>query len=126
MERIAEPIVVTGATGFIGRRLTARLLQEGYAPHAFVLPSDPIPIGGGDRVRSAHGDVADRLDVMNAMREAATVFHLAAVVGDWGSPALHRRVTVNGTEHVLAEAARRDARVLLVSSVVVYGHRIRR
>ncbi|HZO12592.1 MAG TPA: NAD-dependent epimerase/dehydratase family protein [Polyangiaceae bacterium] len=126
MERIAEPIVVTGATGFIGRRLTARLLQDGFSPHALVLPSDPIPIEWGDRVRIFHGDVADRLDVMNAMREVRTVFHLAAVVGDWGSHALHRRVTVNGTEHVLAEAARREARAILVSSVVVYGHRIGR
>jgi nucleoside-diphosphate-sugar epimerase len=124
VERIAEPILVTGATGFIGRRLTGRLLTEGYAPHALVLPDDPIPIEWGDRVRIVHGDVTDRVDVMKAVEPAATVFHLAAVVGDWGSATLHRRVTVNGTEHVLAESARRNARAILVSSVVVYGHRI--
>lgn len=121
-ERIPEPIVVTGATGFIGRRLVARLVEEGYRPRAFVLPSESVP--WADDVDVARGDVTQRTSVAAALGDAATVFHLAAMVGDWGAPETHQRVTVRGTENVLCEAAGGRARVLLASSVVVYGEQI--
>lgn len=118
---IREPILITGATGFIGRRLVQRLRDDGYQPRAFALPDDPIPIEWGDAVPVLRGDVSNRAQVMAAMRDIGTVFHLAAVVGDWGSEAEHERVTVRGTEHVLTEAAQNGARAVLASSFVVYG-----
>ncbi|MEM9692187.1 MAG: NAD-dependent epimerase/dehydratase family protein, partial [Myxococcota bacterium] len=131
VERIAEPIVVTGATGFIGRSLVNRLLEEGYRKvRALVLPADPLPrawLGpepGRDRVDIVRGDVTRLGDVAAVMGDAKTVFHLAAKVGDWGHPEEHHRITVMGTEHVLGEAARRQARVIMTSSVVVYGRQI--
>jgi nucleoside-diphosphate-sugar epimerase len=122
--RISEPILVTGATGFIGRRLLKRLRDDGYHPRALVLPDDAVPIEWGDAVHVSRGDVSHRAQVMAAMRDVATVFHLAAVVGDWGSDADHERITVRGTEHVLGEAAQSGARAVLASSVVVYGNAI--
>lgn len=124
-ERIPEPIVVTGATGFIGRHLLRRLRREGYRPRAFVLPSDPLPEDWGDAVEVVRGNVTQPLTVSAAMRDAKTVFHLAAMVGDWGTEEQHQLVTVRGTENVLTAAVRADARVLLASSVVVYGDGIR-
>ena len=125
---IAEPIVVTGATGFIGQRLVRRLLDEGHRVVAFVLPNDATdPSWNEDSgVEVRRGDITMRHTVRQALRDAKTVFHLAAVVGDWGTEELHRRVTVNGTKTVLEECARVGARAVLTSSVVVYGHRIGR
>jgi nucleoside-diphosphate-sugar epimerase len=116
--------LVTGATGFIGRRLIKRLIDDGFTPHAFVLPGDAVPIEWGDTVQIHYGDVAHRSSVAKAMKGIATLFHLAAMVGDWGSEADHQRVTVRGTENMLGEAARHDVRVLLASSVVIYGGQI--
>ena len=145
IERIREPILVTGATGFIGRRLVHRLRQEDYKPRAFVLPHDPIPSdwnalfarpdpaktsdsatsgAPGEAVQVVRGDVTQRASVAAATRGARTVFHLAAMVGDWGRAEQHERVTVRGTEHVLCEAAHQEAHVILASSVVVYGNAI--
>ncbi len=121
-----EPILVTGATGFIGRRLTARLLADGHRPRALVLPSDAVPIEWGDRVEVIRGDVTRRAEVGRAFQDVTTVFHLAAVVRDWASPELYRKVTLRGTEHVLDAVAQRHGRVLLVSSVAVYGDALRR
>ena len=121
VERISEPVLVTGATGFIGRRLVKRLLADGYTVRALVLPEDAVPVEWGDALEVVRGDVTSRNQIARAVRGAATVFHLAAVVGDWGPAELFRRVSVGGTENVLAEAARGGARALLASSVVVYG-----
>jgi 2-alkyl-3-oxoalkanoate reductase len=124
--RIPEPILVTGASGFIGRRLVARLLGDGYRVRALVLPREATPASWDERVEVLRGDVTLPTTLAPAIRGARTVFHLAAVVGDWGRPEDHEAITVRGTEHVLSEAAREGARVLLASSVVVYGSAVRR
>jgi nucleoside-diphosphate-sugar epimerase len=57
-----------------------------------------------------------------AMQGISRVYHLAAVVGDWGSEGLFRRVNVEGTRNVLDAAARAGCeRVVVASSVVMYG-----
>jgi len=125
--RIPEPIAVTGATGFIGRRLIARLISEGYRVHALALPDDPIPIEwAGSRVVVRRTDVTRRGEVVDGLAGTHFVFHLAALVSDWGRPEDHARVTVGGTENVLAEAAARGERALLVSSIAAYGDRLSR
>jgi len=124
-KRIEGPILVTGATGFIGRRLVHRLLQEGYRPHLFVRPRSPLE-EAWEGLPIERGDVTELDTVHRAMRGVGTVFHLAAKVGDWGTEAEHQGATVRGTEHVLGEAARAEARVLLASSLVVYGEQLGR
>jgi nucleoside-diphosphate-sugar epimerase len=121
--QIAGPVLVTGATGFIGRRLVARLLERGVAVRALVLPDDA---GGLDaRAELVRGSIERAEDVRRAAGGAATVMHLAAIVGDWGDAALFRAVTVEGTRNVL-QAVEPGARVILASSVVVYGDAIGR
>jgi nucleoside-diphosphate-sugar epimerase len=71
-------------------------------------------------VEVVRGDVTDPVSLPPATRGAATVVHLAAVVSDWGREETFRRVTVEGTENVLG-LVDPGTRVLLVSSVVVYG-----
>lgn len=125
-ERIEEPIVVTGATGFIGQRLIERLVSSGYAPRALVLPGETVPRAWAQSVDIARGDVTDQGSVETALQGSRTVIHLAAIVGDWGAEELHRRVTVDGTAHVLRATAAHGGRALLASSVVVYGDAIGR
>jgi nucleoside-diphosphate-sugar epimerase len=117
---IQNPILITGATGFIGRALAARLLAEGHALRAFVLPGESTEGAWPGPVEVVRGDIADAGSVQRALAGVPTVFHLAAVVGDWGDEALFQRITVDGTKNVLLAAAP-GARVVLASSVVVYG-----
>jgi nucleoside-diphosphate-sugar epimerase len=123
----AAPVLVTGATGFIGARLVARLRAADARPvRALVLPEDDVPGAWDDDVELITGDIADPAAVARACDGVCVIYHLAAVVGDWGPASLYRRVTVDGTRHVLDAAERNGARVVLASSIVVYGHRLGR
>ena len=114
-------ILITGATGFIGSHLTSRLLQHNKQIRALVLPSEPIPANWGKRVEVYRGDIRNRLDVENAVKGTSLIFHLAAVTLDTGPKELHQQVTLEGTRHVMEAAAAHQAKVILTSSITVYG-----
>lgn len=124
MTAVPGPALVTGAAGFIGNRLVRRLREMAVPVRALLLPAEPVPSGWDRGVAIVRGDIADHQSVQAAVAGCATVFHLAAVVGDWGPEHLFRKVTVEGTGHVFDAAAARGARVVLASSIVVYGHRL--
>lgn len=116
-------VLVTGASGFIGRRLVSRLLAEKKRVRALLLPDEPNPFSGD--VEVVRGDIADADAVRRAMAGVERVIHLAAVVTDWGPEELFERVTVGGTRNLL-RAAHPGTHVVLVSSIVIYGEAIGR
>jgi dihydroflavonol-4-reductase len=78
---IAEPILVTGATGFLGQHLCRELRQRGLAVRAMVRPgrdASPLEADGAAIIR---GDLSDPSQVRQAVQGCATVFHLAAARG---------------------------------------------
>ena len=120
-----RPVLVTGAAGFIGRRVVARLCLAGQPVRALVLPEETLPNAWAESgVEVVRGDIGDAACVIEAAHDVRSAVHLAAVVADWGEEALHTRVTVNGTRHLLS-ALPAEARMVLVSSVVVYGEALR-
>lgn len=123
---LAQPVIVTGATGFIGRWLVRRLLAEGCYVRALVLPGEETRGVWEGPVEVARADITDAAAVAKAVQHAGTIFHLAALVGDWGAEAQFQRVAVGGTEHVLSSSGAGHARIVVVSSSVVYGDRIGR
>jgi nucleoside-diphosphate-sugar epimerase len=124
--KLAEPVVVTGATGFIGRWLVRRLVAAERYVRALVLPDEAVAGLWGGPVEVMRGDITDPAAVVQVMRHAGTVIHLAAAVGDWGEAAWFQRVTVGGTENVLSAAGVAHARIVVVTSYAVYGDQIAR
>ena len=106
-------IWITGAAGFVGRRLTAALTSSGHT------------VIGIDR----EVEITDALRVARSLASARAdaIVHLAAMSSPAGSlrePTPAARVNYWGTRAVL-EAARKEApnaRVLLVTSGAVYGN----
>lgn len=123
---LAQPILVTGGLGFIGRHSVEQLLQRGQTVAVFDVPEARVPEAWGARVRVLRGDIANFDDVQTALAGVRTVLHTAAVVSDWAPAAEHERVTVEGSRHVFTAAARTGARVALLSSCAVYGEHIGR
>lgn len=118
------PVLITGANGFIGRRLVRRLLAEGMEVHALVLPNEPVPIDWEGEVAIHRGDITNREAVLKLGKGKEKIFHLAAVVSDWGPESLYQQVTVGGTRNVLDAALQAGGQVVLASSIAVYGEQL--
>ena len=56
MEKSQGSILITGATGFIGRRLTQRLLDDGFSVRCMVRRTTPAMPDGAEIVQ---GDLLD-------------------------------------------------------------------
>ncbi|MDY6874976.1 MAG: NAD(P)-dependent oxidoreductase [Chloroflexota bacterium] len=123
-----ERVLITGATGFIGRHLTRRLAEDSAEVWAGVYPGE-LPERAASlppQVEHVPLDVQDAQSVRRAVEIAAPdlVFHLVAVgVTEPGvNPALALVVNAGGTVHLL-EALRKRAvrRVVLVGTCHEYG-----
>src|SRR2546427_11936821 len=92
-----DPIVVTGATGFIGVRLVESLLVSGFRNvRCFARPSSAVSrleaivaqSGGGRRIEVVKGNLLSREDCAAATKDVAVIFHLAAGRGEESFPAV--------------------------------------
>lgn len=105
-------VVVTGASGFLGRAVAAELVAAGHEVRT--LQRRPSQVPG---VTDVLGSVTDASLVARALDGAEGVVHLAAKVSLAGDPADFRRVNVDGTRTMLDAAERAGvSRFVQVSS----------
>ncbi|CAD5108422.1 NAD-dependent epimerase/dehydratase family protein [Zestomonas carbonaria] len=112
---------VTGAGGFIGRHLVRQLLAEQVRVVALMLPGEPVPAEWGERVEVVIGDVRRLVELRGEIGQVDAIFHLAAVVSDWGSTQSHVDVTVKGTEQAIELALGWGAHFVVTTSVCAFA-----
>jgi uncharacterized protein YbjT (DUF2867 family) len=96
-------ILVTGATGKIGRHVVAQLLDAGVAVRA--LARDPAKASLPDEVTVVRGDLSDPPSLASSLADADAVFLLWAVGSDETAP------------EVIDAIARHASRVVYLSSM---------
>ena len=112
---------VTGAGGFIGRHLVRELLAQGVDVVALMLPEEPVPDEWGAQVKMVVGDIRQLQALTDDIGPVDAVFHLAAIVSDWGAMQHHIDITVTGTEQAIALASQCDAHFIVTTSVCAYA-----
>lgn len=97
-------ILVTGGAGVVGSRLVRGLIARGHRVRVLVLPGDPALARLADIPGEVFpADVADASSLAGACTGVQTVYHLAAVILS-DDPGQYRRINVNGTRNMVAEA----------------------
>ena len=109
-------ILVTGATGLIGRHLVRRLLQKGDRVRIFVRRQPPAEFMGDSNIEVFLGDLGDPMAVDQAVAGTEIVYHLGAAMK--GSAHDHQRGTVCGTQNIVNSVLRHHVeRLVYVSSL---------
>jgi nucleoside-diphosphate-sugar epimerase len=120
-------VLVTGASGFIGSALVPALNAAGYITRRAVRQPPERPRTDGET--AAVGDIDETTDWAEVLCDCGTVVHLAArthVLRETVSDPLaaYRRVNVEGTRRLAAQAAAAGVRRLVfLSSIKVNGER---
>ena len=118
-------VLVTGATGFVGRALVERLARDSRVAVRAVVRRTSVDLRGN--VERVAGELDAAWDWRPALADVTTVVHLAArvhVMRDRAADPLaeYRRVNVAGTEHLARSAAASGVRrFVFLSSVKVNG-----
>ena len=110
-------VLVTGASGFLGRAACAELRSRGHESVALVRRPGSEP----DGTRAVAGDLGDAASVDAAVAEAAPdcVVHLAAEIASQRDPKKIEDVNVGGTQRLIdACLAHGRPRVVFTSTVV--------
>lgn len=103
-------VLVTGATGFVGRYVVRELLSRGQEVRCLVRPGSEGKLADRERVEIAAGDVLETAAVATAAQGCEAVINLVGIIREFpGRGVTFERVHVQATENLINAA--RDAGV---------------
>ena len=116
-------ILVTGATGFLGRHLIPQLCAAGHAVRALVRPNSDTGFLQELGVSLAYTEnISDTAAALAACQGCATVIHAAGQFRFWGDALSFWETNVAGTNALLqAATAVSVQRFIHISTIVVIG-----
>ena len=116
-------ILITGSTGYIGSRLTAKLALQGQPIHLLCRTSPTLPQFQKSNIKVFIGDITDAESIRPALENVDRIYHLAAYARLWAKDAsVFQRLNVKGTENVLDEAKKSGvSKIVYTSTAGVIG-----
>ena len=126
-----KKIFVTGSEGFVGSHLVDRLLLEGYKVKALVLYNSFNNLGWlknskkKKNLQIVLGDIRDRDQIENHIKDCKIVFHLASLIGipySYQSVQSYLETNVSGTINILNSCRKsKIEKIILTSTSEIYG-----
>jgi dihydroflavonol-4-reductase len=116
-------ILVTGATGFIGRQVVEKLIPGGHRIRCLVRRSSPTGFLEGSGVEMVVGDVTDKSSVLESMKGCDQVINLANLYSFWEPRnEVFAEVNISGTRNVGTCALETGVSKLVhISTAGIYG-----
>jgi len=114
--------IVTGGTGFIGGKLVEALVEKGFEVRCLVRKTSNVSRLNELGVELFYGDLGDLEALQNITDGGDIVFHLAALVTDWGRAEDFNRYNVLATKELLESSQAHGVKrfVYMSSSTVVW------
>ncbi len=110
-------ILVTGATGFIGRRLVEELITQEETVHILCRSTSDISGLDDPHITIFRGDVTNIESISNAMQGCDRVYHLAALAKNWApNPEIFDKINVTGTDNILSVAEELSVEKVVITS----------
>lgn len=118
------PVLVTGASGFLGGRLTQMLLAQGEEVVILARPASNLRHLPLDRLTVVQGDLSDMPALTHAVDRVDRIFHCAACSTDWATLLTYKTANIDGTKALLAAARQAPhlTRFVHVSTTDIYGY----
>lgn len=120
-------VLVTGATGFIGRQLTLALATSGYDVKALCRNTDHPYLIKHKNIEPVLGNILYKQSLLRAMEGCTLVYHTAAMAKMWcRNPDDYHDTNVTGTRNVLEIAAQTGVKKIVHTSTCgVWGPTIK-
>lgn len=110
----SKKILVTGATGFVGKHLVHALVSKGHTVYA-LSRQRPSAFLEGNGVKIIAGDITDPINLPPGVK---TIYHCAGVIN---KPKEMERVNVLGTQNIVDLAIKNDCALIHLSSAGIVG-----
>ncbi len=117
-------ILVTGASGFLGRHVVERLVKDGEQICVIVRPSSDVSRLKEMPLKIYYEDLADPKNLDLALSGVKMVINCAAAVVDWAPDEVYYGGTVLAAKNLIEAATKSDSleRFVHISSRDVYGY----
>ncbi len=118
------PVLVTGASGFLGGRVAQLLSEQGEEVTILARPRSDLRHLQQTPVRVVRGDLSDPTALHDAVEHVTHIYHCAACSTDWAPYQTYVDANVVGTQNLLAAAQRAPSlrRFVHVSTTDIYGY----
>src|SRR5258708_8531774 len=120
--KLLSPVLITGASGFVGSHLAEALAQKKVKVKLLVRPTSRLPFKVTANMELCYGDVTDLESVKKAATGVKVIYHLAGILR--GSDYEHfKSVNADGTRNVCltAEKVKGLRRLGYISSLSAAG-----
>lgn len=117
-------ILITGASGFLGGRLTQILAQRGKRVRILASKKNDLRHLDGLPIEIVYGRLEEEECLLSAVKGVNLIFHCAALSADWGAWERFYGSNVLGVKNLIQAASQVNTleRFLHVSTTDVYGY----
>jgi farnesol dehydrogenase len=119
-------VFITGGTGFIGSRLTEKLISQNHDVTLLARNPSAAAFNGNDKVTMIKGDLFNNAVLLEGMKDCDWVFHMAAYAKpSYKDPSIVTGINVDGTVNVFEAALESNVKKVVFTSTggtMSYSH----